>query len=188
MTYIPPVDAAPNADTTRSFGTVPLVVPAGVLLPFAGATVPEGYEFCYGQLVKRAIYKRLFAAIGTTWNTGGEAADEFRFPDFRGRVPVGLDNMGGTDAARLSVANTLGGVGGVESVTLTSAQSGMPSHTHEVAYQNHSYTQSGGATIRNVQDYPPGDASSTTSATSANASSSHDNMPPYGLVNYIIKL
>jgi microcystin-dependent protein len=36
--------------------------------------------------------------------------------------------MGGTDAARLSVANTLGGSGGTETHTLTSAQ--IPAHSH----------------------------------------------------------
>jgi microcystin-dependent protein len=38
--------------------------------------------------------------------------------------------MGGTDAGRLSSANTLGTTAGAETVTLTSAQSGLPAHAH----------------------------------------------------------
>jgi microcystin-dependent protein len=45
-------------------------------------------------------------------------------------VLVGLDNMGGTDAGRLSTANTLGTTGGSETVTLDS--NNLPAHVHGV--------------------------------------------------------
>lgn len=51
-------------------------------------------------------------------------------PDFRGRVPVGLDTMGNIAAARLVAATTLGQAGGAEKITLTEAQ--MPPHAHDI--------------------------------------------------------
>ncbi len=52
----------------------------------------------------------------------------FYVPDFRGRTPVGIDNIGGTDAGLLSLTNALGGAGGVQTVTLDGTQ--IPSHVH----------------------------------------------------------
>lgn len=114
-------------------------LPAGSLVPYAGVVSaefststlpgpPRGHLWPFGQVYKQAAYPSLFAAIGTTYNTGGEAGDEFRMPDMRGRGFVGLDNMGGSDAGRLSSANTLGATGGAESHTISG--SNLPSHTH----------------------------------------------------------
>ena len=52
----------------------------------------------------------------------------FYVPDFRGRTPVGIDNIGGTDAGLLSLTNALGGAGGVQTVTLNDTQ--IPTHIH----------------------------------------------------------
>ena len=52
----------------------------------------------------------------------------FYVPDFRGRTPVGIDNIGGTDAGLLSLTNALGGAGGVQTVTLDDTQ--IPTHVH----------------------------------------------------------
>lgn len=90
----------------------------------------SGWAMEYGQLVLRTDYPALFAEIGTQYNTGGETGTQFRFPDSRGRVTVGLDNMGGADAGVLSTANTLGVKVGVETLVLTAAQ--MAAHNHSV--------------------------------------------------------
>lgn len=102
---------------------------------------PRGCLWLYGQVVAQASYPGLYAVVGTTYNTGGEAATDFRLPDFRGRIPVGLDNMGGSDAGRLSSANTLGTTGGAESHTIGTGN--LPSHTH-------GYTPSGSVSISSV--------------------------------------
>jgi microcystin-dependent protein len=68
----------------------------------------------------------LAAVLGNTY--GAATGTQFYLPDMRGRAPVALDNMGGTDAGRLSVANTLGGTGGVQTVTLDSTQ--IANHGH----------------------------------------------------------
>jgi microcystin-dependent protein len=107
----------------------------GTVLDFAGTTAPNGWLMCFGQAVNVADYPNLYAAIGTTYNTGGESAGTFRLPDARGRATIGKDDMGGAAAGRITAAGghgitgtTLGSAGGAQTHTLTTAQ--MPAHTH----------------------------------------------------------
>jgi microcystin-dependent protein len=101
-------------------------VPAGAIMPFAGATEPAGWLFCYGQAVSRSVYARLFTAISTTYGTG-DGVSTFNLPDLRGRVVAGKDNMGGTSANRLTDltggldGDTLGDTGGSETNTITTS-------------------------------------------------------------------
>lgn len=109
--------------------------PVGIVADFAGATPPVGWLLCYGQAVSRTDYAALFAVIGTTWGAG-DGTTTFNLPDCRGRVRAGRDNMGGSDAARLSVfwgalARTLGGFFGTVTHVLTTGQ--MPEHGHSVS-------------------------------------------------------
>lgn len=67
----------------------PAVMP-GVIEAFGGLTPPAGYLACDGSTVLRTAYPALFAAIGVSWNTGGEAGTVFRLPDYRGRTIVGI--------------------------------------------------------------------------------------------------
>lgn len=89
-------------------------MPAGVVLPFAGATVPPGFLLCFGQSLLRTDWALLFAAIGTTY--GAADGTHFTLPDMRGRVAAGKTDMGGSNIARLSGSTispnstTLGGV------------------------------------------------------------------------------
>ncbi len=119
-------------------------VPSGTVLQFAGVTVPPGWLLCDGSAVSRVSYAGLFAALGTAYGAGN-GTTTFNLPDLRGRVPVGLDNMGGSSANRItaSQADVLGGNGGLEARTpsgsislsgtvgdTTLSQAQMPSHTH----------------------------------------------------------
>lgn len=101
--------------------------PVGTIIWGAWAVAPPGWLLCNGQAVSRFTYVELLFTIGTTFGAG-DGTSTFNVPDLRGRVPVGLDNMGGSDAGRLSVANDLGGSGGSERHTLTTAE--LPSHSH----------------------------------------------------------
>jgi len=109
-------------------------VPPGTLVPYYGAesTVPAGWLLARGQTYDTALYFGLFRVLGSS-----------TLPDLRGRVAVGLDNMGGSDAGRLGAANTLGGVGGAETVTLTATE--LPSHTHDIASHTHSIDHNHGS-------------------------------------------
>lgn len=182
-------------------------VPSGTMLQYAGTAPPNGWLLCDGSAVSRASYAGLFAVLGTAYGSGN-GTTTFNLPDFRGRVPVGLDNMGGASANRVtaSQADALGGAGGNESQTLsgsvelsgsvgstTLSESQMPSHTHVYSKETN-FTGSGGfgGGASQVQ------ATSTTS-TGGSASHSHSFSgsgslsgslsvtQPWLAVNYIIK-
>lgn len=78
-------------------------VPIGAQMSFGGATPPSGWLLCYGQQVSRTTYALLFAIIGGAYGIG-DGSSTFNLPDKRGRVSVGLDNMGGTPAGRITAA------------------------------------------------------------------------------------
>lgn len=168
----------------------------GIVVPFAGVTAPTGWLMCFGQLLNRADYPALFAVIGTTYNTGGETAAQFRLPDMRGRVAAGKDNMGGTSADRLveSVGgpgingDVLGAAGGADRHTLTVAQ--MPYHNHPPAAGMAGYM-----TIVAGNPYP--DQASTNGANYdwtyvsetgyTGGNGAHPNVQPTIVLNQIIK-
>lgn len=172
------------------------LVPAGAILPFAGGSAPQGWLLCAGQTVNRFIYSDLFAAIGTTYGAG-DGTTTFALPDLRGRTVFGLDNMNGTDAGRLSVANNRGDTGGAQtksgstnSYTLTIAD--IPAHSHEV-----------NAVYGTASTAPPGPNMNHDTGTTGNrvmtksiggggghshAISNFDVMPPYMLLNWMIKV
>ena len=163
-------------------------VPAGAVMPFAGSTEPAGWLLCYGQTVSRTVYAQLFAAIGTTYGSG-DGSTTFALPDLRGRVVAGQDDMGGTSANRLTnpAATTggidgdvLGGTGGSETHTLTTAQ--MPSHTHQQHGNFGSY--SGSAFLYGTNWYGAANGAATSSTGSDAA---HNNVQPTIILNYIIK-
>jgi microcystin-dependent protein len=85
----------------------------GEVKPFAGATAPAGHLLCFGQTISRTAYAGLFAVLGTTYGAG-DGSTTFNLPDLRGIVVAGKDDMGGTNANRLSsvMASTTLGAGG----------------------------------------------------------------------------
>ena len=151
-----------------------LVLPSGCIMQYGGASAPDGWLFCDGSAkdsVSDTTLAALYTAIGNTY--GGSDGSDFELPDLQGNVPVGKDS---------STFSTLGATGGAEDVTLTSAQSGVPVHTHALT-SVWSYTagsQLGGAG-------GSGAISATGNNVAADAASSHTNLQPYIVVNYIIK-
>ncbi|HWP27634.1 MAG TPA: phage tail protein [Xanthobacteraceae bacterium] len=101
------VTGAVDATTIKQGGSV--LIPPGVVMPYAGTSEPSGWLFCYGQAVSRTTYAALFSAIGTTYGAG-DGSTTFNLPDLRGRTVAGKDNMGGTSADRLT--NQSGGLDG----------------------------------------------------------------------------
>lgn len=88
----------------------------GEIKLYAGATAPNGWQFCDGQLLTIQSNPNLFAAIGTTY--GGDGITTMQLPDLRGRVPVGE----GTGAGL--TPRVLGATAGSETLTSSTVQSG----------------------------------------------------------------
>ena len=97
--------------------------PAGIVIPFGGASAPEGYLLCNGAAVSRSDYATLFGVIGTTYGAG-DGSTTFNVPDLSGRVVIGVS---GTHA--------LASTGGSETVTLSANE--LPAHSHEVPQHGH---------------------------------------------------
>lgn len=163
---------APSWQTPSAASTLP----AGMVVPFAGATAPTGWLLCDGSAVSRTTYATLYAAIGVTYGLGN-LLTTFNLPDMRGRVAAGKDNMGGTSANRLVNAlsgGTLGATGGAERHTLSVSE--MPAHTHSIGISGNG----GGGTTN-------GGASTLGQTGSQGGGASHNNTQPTMVLNYIIK-
>lgn len=162
--------------------SVAAAVPPGVIVPYAGTTAPTGYLLCYGQAVNRTTYAALFAITSTTYGVG-DGSTTFNVPDLRGRVGVGLDNMGGSDAGRLNLANTLGTTAGAQTHTLIASELAAHTHTEYSSISSNTYTASHASGDNAFLQ--TGYVIRQTGSTGSNAA--HNNMQPSILLNYIIK-
>ena len=146
-------------------------VPVGGVSAFGGVSVPSGWLACDGGQYTCAGQPDLFAVLGYIY---GGAGGVFNVPDFRGRVGVGS-----------SSGYVLGSAGGASSVVLSVAE--LPPHNHGLPggvmswpSPVNGYSWAGWGTAWpniNVQY-------ATAYAGSGQAFSI---MPPYRVVNYIIK-
>lgn len=92
----------------------------GTILGWAPNYAPQGWAFCVGQTMPIQQYSAVFALLGVMY--GGNGSTTFQLPNLQGRVPIGAGQSGGTSAY------SQGQVSGSETVTLTSGQ--LPMHTH----------------------------------------------------------
>lgn len=179
------------------------MIPAGTVLEFAGATLPDGFLWCDGEEISRTTYAELFAAIGTKYGAGN-GTTTFNTPNRAGRVAVGL-----TDD--WPDFNDLGKTGGEIQHTLGVAE--MPSHSHpqdpHTHVQNaHSHAPNAstlfnitgpvGWTVSGSNMTIGGNGNTSQNATATNQNTTatnqafgggaaHENMPPFLIENFIIK-
>ena len=174
--------------------SIPLL-PTGVVLPYAGSSTPSGWLLCNGAAVSRTTYATLFAVIGTTYGVG-DGSTTFNLPDLRGRIPGGLDNLGGSSANRITdaQADSLGGNMGEEAHTLSATE--MPAHNHRLNYYNGAGSGQpitvSGYTFGNNQQFTmtynvPNAISNNMFMENVGGGNSHNNVQPTLFMNYIIK-
>ena len=147
----------------NAVGGYPLI-PVGGLMPYAGATSPEGWLLCDGSAINRTTYANLFALIGTTYGSGN-GTTTFNVPDMRSRMPIGAG--AGTGLTSRALAAT----GGAESVVVASGN--LPTHTHSIAH-DHANVTSTGQSVGHTHSIDPPDTGSTV----GNADHSHGVDPP----------
>lgn len=157
------------------------LVPSGSMIATARATAPAGWLICDGSAVSRVgANAALFAAIGTTYGIG-DGGSTFNLPDLRGRVPVGVDGS----AARLDALDALGNAGGAQKHTLIEAE--MPSHLHQMSSRSWVDNALGGAS--GLEAFGGTGGSPTTEGTqSTGGGGAHNNMQPYQVVHWMVKL
>jgi len=165
----------------------------GEIRMFAGNYPPNGWAFCDGSLISISENDVLFTLIGTTY--GGDGQNTFALPDFRGRAPISV-----------SSGNSMGQMGGTETVTLTVSQ--IPAHRHPMQVVNVPGTTNvpspgvmpakaadiefpGGT--KQVMTYAKDNAGGEIQANPQSVnpqgfSQPHDNMKPFVGINYIISL
>ena len=165
----------------------------GEIRMFAGNFPPVGWAFCDGSLISISENDVLFTLIGTIY--GGDGQTTFALPDFRGRAPISV-----------SSGNSMGQMGGTETVTLTVSQ--IPAHRHPMQVVNVPGTTNvpspgvmpakaadiefpGGT--KQVMTYAKDNAGGEIQANPQSVnpqgfSQPHDNMKPFVGINYIISL
>jgi len=143
-------------------------VPAGTMLQTFCSSAPTGYLLCDGSAISRTTYANLFAAIGVTYGSG-DSVTTFNLPDCRDKFIL----------TKGTTYSTLGATGGEITHSLTISE--MPSHTHNGPI---SYSVAAGGT---PNGWIGTNSSSGLSTTSTGGGVSHNNMPPYIVINTCIK-
>lgn len=179
--------------TNRSF-TFSSTLPIVPKISFGIGNTYSGYESC---LIENALNRfitpkgemKLVNDISSFDNTGLGFGKYLSWaicngqngtPNLSGRVPVGL-NLTDSDF------NSIGVTGGSKTHLLTAAESGLPAHNHTIETTSPSGTSDGGIVGR-------GDGSgtetnlNTATISSAPASAAHNNLQPYYVAAWIIKL
>lgn len=155
-------------DTTSGFGPGQYVEGSGIPAGTRILTVDSGTQV---TLNANATSSAAISMRMSPWGLG-DGATTFNVPDFRRKMAYGAGN--GVAA---------GATGGVETVTLTAAQSGVPAHTHTLATE----VRTVAATGASYGLYVAAGTTTITANVPANASAAHDNMPPYLVCTKIVK-
>ena len=158
----------------------------GEIRCFGFSFAPVGWAWCNGQLMAIALNDALFAVIGTTY--GGDGQSTFALPNLQSRVPIHTGN--GKDG----VTYTLAEMAGTESVTLTTQQ--MPVHTHTLlastnfgnTAQPNNLVLGASSTFDLYVDSPATSAMSPLDIGGAGGSQPHENSQPFLCINFIISL
>ncbi len=168
-----------TSDKWRNF----MSTPAGSITMFGGSTSPEGWLLCDGTAYSTSThpeYEDLYAAIQNAY--GGSDGTDFQVPNLKGRMPVGLDS-GQTEF------DAMGETGGSKTHTLTEAE--MPEHQHQIGVNSQNYVDAGTNQIlgsnNGYDGYALNPASGIQGCSKVGGGDAHENMPPFLVVNYIIK-
>lgn len=146
-------------------------VPIGGMMPFVGATAPENFIFCTGQILERDEYPELWDVVDPAYKI--ILTDQIIIPDMRSRVPIGYE----------SPSYPVGFQGGEAMHTLTTYE--MPVHKHQQAGRDGAllqiYTGATGAnkTLNGVGTTNQIDPLWTSAE---GAGLAHNNMPPFHVV------
>lgn len=153
----------------------------GEIILAAFGFAPKGFAECNGQLLPISQNTALFSLLGTMY--GGDGKSTFALPNLQDRVPIGFGWAPGLSN------RDQGQTGGVDTVTLTEAQT--PPHTHTL------FASGATAALHKSPDgklyAPTAQSGYATGAPMAApgampAALSHENRPPQLVLKYYIAL
>lgn len=153
-----------NAWILRDLYANPYSISLGGILWSTASTAPNSnFVLAAGNCLNTTTYATYWSLLGNPSPSGGCPSNSFLTLDLRGRTLVGLDNMGGSAANRLTASSSGCGTSmtslgatcanGGESETLSQAQ--LPSVSVSVSGSTSGYTPNiGGAGIQAVNGHP----------------------------------
>lgn len=185
-------------------------MPVASIVQTAASSSPSGWLLCEGQAVSRTTYASLFTTIGTVYGAG-DGSTTFNIPDLRTRIPVGKNGSGtfATLGAKGGAETHTLAAGEIPSHThsFSATTSTNGNHGHNILSE---YGASGEAYFnpynnRQIQPAQPGagtriergsmivgsgDHNHSVSGTTGSSGSgtAHNNLQPYIVLNYIIKI
>ena len=169
--------------------------PLGSITLYSGTTDPTdpAWIMADGRAISRVNYADYFAQVSTTYGVGDNSTT-FNIPNVKGKVPVGRD----TGQAEFDV---MGETGGFKTITLDTTQ--IPSHSHPNSLNGETWWPWVGHVFGNYEQsmgYKPGwnafDGSSADAVTNhvgiSNAAAggglAHNNLQPYIVLNFVIRV
>lgn len=190
-----------------------MVLASGIVQEYAGATPPSGWLLCDGSSLLRTDYPDLFAAIGTKY--GSADGLHFNVPDCRGRVPVGKDgtaeflDLGTTGGEKAHTLTSAEMPSHYHSVDPPATVSGGITANHSHNIQQSCWSEGMGSTNWGARYGSPERGFKTDSwltmsgvtsdhahwtdigvfnSGSAGSGTAHNNLQPYVVFNFIIKI
>ena len=171
-----------------------LSCPIGCIIMYAGGSLPANYLWCNGASYNQITYASLYQVIGTTYGSL-DTATSFLVPNLTKAVPIGASN---TANRTISYANTTTTSGGNTYMTVNQIAShshGPPQDSANGVY-GYSYVYwYNGDPGQNVQTGDNGINVAMSNnvdggyiySNTANAGSGAEFLPPFTVVNFIIK-
>ena len=174
-----------------------ILIPAGLVSPFAGDSIPTGWLLCDGTEISRTEFANLYDVIGVCWGIG-DGSTTFNLPDLRGLFLRGVSGNSGNDEdadSRIVLhdngGNTGNNVGSYQgdairnitgTITPVRGEQGLPSvHTTSGAFESTNSGANGG------KETEWRGASTVSFDASLVVPVGSDNRPKNAYVNYIIK-
>lgn len=157
-------------------------LPIGSITGYPSDNIPDNWLLCDGSEISREEYSELFEAIGTLYGEG-DGFTTFNIPNIKGKAPVGKDEND-TDF------DTIGKTGGEKEHTLTESEiPSMDVHMTKNSWYDRGGLENGGANNRRVvAGGATGGDTGYIIGTVNGGDQAHNNMPPYIITNYIIKV